>query len=65
MSDCWICKQKAEYKLEKLNAARLAAKQQANEQGQTMAIIQEGFNYRVVRASEASGTILEYLSKHN
>lgn len=61
MADCWICKQKAEWKNELINAARLKAKLQANEQGETMAIIKEGCTYTIIAASNARGTVFEYV----
>ena len=63
MADCWICKQKAEYKLEKLNAARSAAKIQANESGKTMVIIKEGCNYTIftIGAIPSGTTAHEYI----
>jgi hypothetical protein len=61
MSDCWVCKQKAEWKNELINAAKLKAKLQANEQGKTMAIIKEGCNYTIITASDATGTVFEYI----
>lgn len=61
MADCWICEQKAEWKNNLINAARLKAKLQANEQGNTMAIIKEGCNFTIVAAAGATGTVFEYV----
>jgi len=38
MSDCWVCKQKAEYRLEKLKTARESASKKAQDEQKTMAI---------------------------
>jgi len=66
MSDCWICKEKAAWKLEKLNAARAAAKIQTSEQGATMAIIKKGCNYTVyaIGAIPSGSTVVEYISEY-
>ena len=55
--DCWICKEKNNWKQDKLKAAIALAKKQANEQGKTMAIIKEGCNYRIVAADGITGAI--------
>lgn len=67
MSDCWICKQKAEWKKERLTAARKQAQQQANETGLTMAIVRtSGCDYIIFEATEANGLkIIEYISEAN
>ena len=65
MSECWICKQKAEYRREKLTNARLMAMQKAKDEEKTMAIWKQGYEYKFGIPSEAgSNTIIEYVSKH-
>jgi len=61
---CWLCKQKAEYRREKLEKARAEAQRKAGEYFETMAIIEEGVLYKVVKASELNGRKeLEFISK--
>jgi len=63
MSKCWICVQKAAWKKEKKDAARQKAKDLANDSRETVAIIKEGVNYRVIKVSEAQGLkVLETIS---
>jgi len=66
MAECWICIQKAAWKNEKINAARAAAKLQANEQGQTMAIYKEGCNYKIIASSSipAGAKAIEHISQY-
>lgn len=66
MGVCWICIQKAEWKAEKLNAVRTQAKIVANEQNQTMAIIQETTSYLIIKATDLTPgqTVIEFVSKY-
>ncbi len=63
---CYLDKQKADWKAEKLSAAREAAKLQAKENGQTQAIIKEGCNYRIIASGSltAGDSPIEFISKH-
>lgn len=61
MSDCWVCKQKAEWKQQKLNQAREEAKQLSAATGKTVAIIQNGCLYEVKENFEGS-QVKEYIS---
>lgn len=64
--ECWICKQKAEYKQQLLNAAITLAKNAANKSGETMAIVKtSGCIYVVFTATEAQQSefnVLQYIS---
>jgi hypothetical protein len=66
MASCWICIQKAEWKAEKLNTVRNQAKILANEQNQTMAIIQETTSYSIINAANVipGQTVIEFVSKY-
>lgn len=44
-SECWICKQKAEWRNEKLNNIRSEAKQYAIDNGKMVAIFKIGINW--------------------
>ena len=61
--NCYLCKQKQQWLDEKLNLARVAAKEQAFETGETMAIVKQGANYTIVKASELIGVGMEFFSK--
>lgn len=61
---CWICKEKAEWKRQKLDAARIEAKQKAVEIGETMAIVREGCLYKVIKAGEPGDNVIEFVSKY-
>jgi len=50
MSECWVCKERAEHFNEKITIARNEAKKQANEQGKTMAILKEGPIFKIIEA---------------
>lgn len=63
MADCFLCRQKQAWLDEKLNAARTDAKVQAVAQGETMAIVKQGANYTIVKASELTVQGIEYFSK--
>lgn len=64
--DCWVCKQKKDWKSEQLKAIRATAKQKANEQNETMAIIKEGCIYRVIKASDLEDLNgAEFVSKYS
>lgn len=52
---CWICIQKARWRREKKQAAIQRATDEANISRETMAIIKEGANYRVVKHTDAGG----------
>lgn len=52
---CWICRQRAELRRERKKAARIKAKEQANISRETMVIIKEGLNYRVISLRESVG----------
>ena len=60
---CWKC-QKDEWKKQKLENARVLAREQAVNSGETMAIIKIGVLYNVVPATQTTGQVLEYISKH-
>ena len=63
MAECWICIQKAQYKLQKINAARAEAKLQSNELEQTMAVIKKGVRYEVIEISKLNGeSVVEFIS---
>lgn len=60
---CWICKQRAELRRQKKKQARSKARELAGVIRETVAIIKEGPNYRVLKSSEAVGLkVLEYVS---
>ena len=65
--DCWICNQRGAWNAEKLNTAIAAAKLQANEQGETLAIIKEGCIYKAIPAATAirdGSSVIQYISKY-
>ena len=65
MSDCWVCKQKAEYRLEKLKTARESASKKAQDEQKTMAIWKEGCQYKYGEPESAgSNKIIEYISQY-
>lgn len=61
--ECWRCKQKREHFRQKLEAARLEAKEKVLDFGETMVIIKEGCDYLVKKASEVTIKGIEYISK--
>lgn len=57
--DCWVCKQKAEWRQEKLTAVRNEAKTMAG----TVAIVRNGCIYSVVELNNiGSQEVIEYVN---
>lgn len=54
-ADCWVCKQKAEWKQEAKNKIILEAKIKSKESGQTMAIWKEGCKWFTDTAEASNG----------
>lgn len=52
---CWLCKQRAEWRREKKNEARVKAQMMANVTRGTIVIIKEGPLYKVMKLADASG----------
>lgn len=63
-AECWKCKQKAEYRQQKINAARAEAVRLATEIGETMAVVKTtGCIFEVKKASETEGlNVVEFIS---
>jgi len=64
MSDCWVCKQKAEWKQEKISKVREEAKQRSAATGKTVAIVQKGCLYEMIENFEGL-KVKEYISANS
>lgn len=59
--DCWICREKAAWKQDKIDKARAEARQLAAS-GEWMVIVQIGCQYKVKKLSEiGSEEVFEYV----